>query len=164
MKKIAFLILLGAATMVPAFGQNRSEMRKEIAELKARLDSCQVVIGNLKSEKDNLISQIEEIKKFINGYPKHDGSTEETKIVANSSSSSTTTAATPAKAKQCAAITKAGTRCSRTAEAGSDYCWQHKKSNSSSSSTYNSGHVWHTGPRGGQYYINSNGKKVYRKR
>lgn len=163
MKKIALLILLGAAAMVPAFGQSRSEMRKEIAELKARLDSCQVVIGNLKSEKDNLISQIEEIKKFINGYPKHEGSTEETKTVANSSSSSTTTA-TPAKGKQCAAITKAGTRCSRTAEAGSDYCWQHKQSSSSSSSSYNSGHVWHTGPRGGQYYINSNGKKVYRKK
>lgn len=148
MKKIAFLILLGAVAMAPSFGQSRSEMRKEIAELKARLDSCQVVIGNLKSEKNNIISQIEEIKKFINGYPKHDGSTAETKTVTNSSTSSTTTA-TPAKAKQCAAITKAGTRCSRTAEAGSDYCWQHKQSSSSSSSSYNSGHVWHTGPRGG---------------
>ena len=29
--------------------------------------------------------------------------------------------------QQCAAITKAGTRCSRKAEAGSIYCWQHKK-------------------------------------
>lgn len=163
MKKIALLILLIIAAVVPALGQSRSEMRKEIAELKARLDSCQIVIGSLKSEKDNLISQIEEIKKFINGYPKHEGSTEETKTAANSLSSSTTTA-TPAKGKQCAAITKAGTRCSRTAEAGSDYCWQHKQSSSSSSSSYNSGHVWHTGPRGGQYYINNNGKKVYRKK
>lgn len=29
--------------------------------------------------------------------------------------------------QQCAAITKAGTRCSRKADAGSVYCWQHKK-------------------------------------
>lgn len=29
--------------------------------------------------------------------------------------------------QQCEAITKAGTRCSRKAEAGSKYCWQHKK-------------------------------------
>lgn len=29
--------------------------------------------------------------------------------------------------QQCAAITKAGTRCSRKAEVGSIYCWQHKK-------------------------------------
>lgn len=164
MKKIALLILLIIAAVVPTLGQSRTEMRKEIAKLKAQLDSCQVVIGNLKSEKDNLIFQIEEIKKFINNYPKHTEAARGTKVAANSSSSSTTTAATPAKAKQCAAITKAGTRCSRTAEAGSDYCWQHKQPSSSSSSSYNSGHVWHTGPRGGQYYINSNGKKVYRRK
>jgi hypothetical protein len=29
--------------------------------------------------------------------------------------------------QQCAAITKAGTRCTRKAEVGSIYCWQHKK-------------------------------------
>jgi endonuclease G, mitochondrial len=29
--------------------------------------------------------------------------------------------------RQCAAITKAGTRCKRPAMAGSDYCWQHQK-------------------------------------
>ena len=34
---------------------------------------------------------------------------------------------TNAVSQQCAAITKAGTRCSRKAEAGSIYCWQHKK-------------------------------------
>ena len=32
-----------------------------------------------------------------------------------------------AKTKQCAAITKKGTRCKRNAEEGSKYCWQHKK-------------------------------------
>jgi hypothetical protein len=29
--------------------------------------------------------------------------------------------------RQCAAITKKGKRCSRKAEPGSDYCWQHSK-------------------------------------
>jgi len=28
---------------------------------------------------------------------------------------------------RCQAITQAGTRCKRKAEAGSKYCWQHKK-------------------------------------
>jgi hypothetical protein len=28
---------------------------------------------------------------------------------------------------QCAATTKKGTRCKRTAKAGSSYCWQHDK-------------------------------------
>lgn len=58
-----------------------------------------------------------------------------------STSSSKTTTTTPEKkevkqqvnpptnavSQQCAAITKAGARCSRKAEAGSIYCWQHKK-------------------------------------
>jgi endonuclease G len=30
-------------------------------------------------------------------------------------------------AKQCAAMTKKGTRCKRNAESGSKYCWQHNK-------------------------------------
>lgn len=42
---------------------------------------------------------------------------------------------------------------------------QQSTSTGSSYSGYSSGsHVWHTGPRGGQYYINSKGNKVYRKR
>lgn len=32
----------------------------------------------------------------------------------------------PAARQQCAATTKRGTRCSRLADAGSAYCWQHK--------------------------------------
>ena len=34
---------------------------------------------------------------------------------------------TNAVSKQCAAITKAGTRCTRKSEVGSIYCWQHIK-------------------------------------
>lgn len=33
--------------------------------------------------------------------------------------------APPTASRQCAATTKKGTRCSRTAKAGSAYCWQH---------------------------------------
>lgn len=75
---------------------------------------------------------------------------------------------------QCKATTEEGNQCKRTAEAGTDYCWQHKdkaenkKSTtvnvSSTTSTYNGGHVIHTGPRGGKYYINRRGNKTYIKR
>ena len=37
-------------------------------------------------------------------------------------------------------------------------------SSNNSNSTYSGGREIHTGPRGGQYYINSNGKKTYIKR
>lgn len=76
---------------------------------------------------------------------------------------------------QCKATTQAGTRCKRNASDGSDYCWQHQ--NTSSGTTYESksqnsstvqkstqttsGRTIYTGPRGGRYYINSNGNKTY---
>ena len=35
--------------------------------------------------------------------------------------------AQPADGGRCQAVTKKGTQCSRKAQAGSDYCWQHQK-------------------------------------
>lgn len=67
--------------------------------------------------------------------------------------------------KYCNAITKAGKRCSRLHEPNNAYCWQHKKdtiNNSIPSQQQN--RVIHTGPRGGKYYINSKGNKVYIKK
>jgi hypothetical protein len=70
--------------------------------------------------------------------------------------------------KQCVAITKKGTECSRNAQEGSEYCWQHSESKTKSETkSYNSnssGKTIYTGPRGGQYYINKNGKKTYIKK
>jgi hypothetical protein len=69
--------------------------------------------------------------------------------------------------KQCLAITKSGTQCSRNAEDGSDYCWQHKRTQvkEDKETNYNSsGKTIYTGPRGGQYYINKNGNKTYIKK
>ena len=40
----------------------------------------------------------------------------------------------------------------------------YKKHVSHSKSTYSAPKIMHTGPRGGRYYINSKGKKVYQKR
>lgn len=76
--------------------------------------------------------------------------------------------------KRCKAITSAGSQCSRNADEGSEYCWQHKKtyepdkpskstSGSNGSSNYNGKEI-QTGPRGGQYYINSKGNKTYIKK
>lgn len=69
--------------------------------------------------------------------------------------------------KQCIAITKSGNQCSRNAEEGSDYCWQHQKTQvkETPKTNYNSsGKTIYTGPRGGQYYINKNGNKTYIKK
>ena len=83
--------------------------------------------------------------------------------------------------ERCQAITAKGTQCTRHAEPGSKYCWQHKKtyepgststssskstsvSSTNSSSPSYSGRTIQTGPRGGQYYINSHGNKTYIKK
>jgi len=63
---------------------------------------------------------------------------------------------------QCEAITKSGTRCSRSAKDNSKYCWQHQnyeKTNNKSGES--SSYEIKVGPRGGHYYINSSGRKIY---
>ncbi len=62
---------------------------------------------------------------------------------------------------RCQAITLAGTQCTRKAQPGSEYCWQHQSYGKSTSSSGTNDRQILTGPRGGKYYINSNGKKVY---
>jgi len=97
--------------------------------------------------------------------------------LAGSVDTTSTVKTTSTESKRCIAITNAGTQCSRNADPGSDYCWQHKKTyeptKSSSisttttptkSTTTSSGRTIQTGPRGGQYYINSKGNKTYIKK
>ncbi len=62
---------------------------------------------------------------------------------------------------RCQAITAAGTQCTRRAQPGSKYCWQHQNYGKATPSSGSSDRQILTGPRGGKYYINSNGKKVY---
>lgn len=163
MKRIFIFILSVFAFTTSGYGQSKAEMKQEIESLKLRLWNCHATINELSQKNDSLIAQINEIKRFVSEFPRQITIThyENAGVVAqNQDKTSSTTAET-----QCAAMTKDGTQCSRTAQYGSRYCWQHiEKLKNSSSSSYNSGHVWHTGPRGGQYYINSKGNKVYRKR
>lgn len=66
---------------------------------------------------------------------------------------------------RCEAATQSGTRCTRNAEVGSLYCWQHQQAsstlNSRATPTTPPERTILTGPRGGKYYINSKGKKTY---
>jgi colicin import membrane protein len=126
-----------------ALTEQYSNLKQEIAELKELILSNQAQLTQLRSE-----------------------------IAANSSQ---TTKQTEEKTGggRCQAITAKGTQCTRQADPGSNYCWQHKSTyepkssekkpvtTSSGSSTSSSGRTIYTGPRGGQYYINSKGNKVY---
>lgn len=147
------------------YGQSKSELKAKVEELSAIIESLQEQILVLNQQNKSLVMQINEIKEFVNSYPRINRS-DDTNSVGNSIEESTSN---ESEEQQCAAITKDGTRCLRMAQDGSRYCWQHLEklrstSTSSSSTSYDSGRVWHIGPRGGQYYINSKGNKVYKKR
>ena len=163
MKRTLLFILFVCAFTASGYSQSKSELKQEIEDLKLRLRACHITIDELSKKNDSIIAQINEIKRFVVEFPRQITIVhQENASDVSQNQCSTSNAAAEA---QCAAITKAGTRCSRTVQSGSRYCLQHtEKLKNVSSSSYNSGHVWHTGPRGGQYYINSKGNKVYRKR
>lgn len=173
MKKIVLLIIATISIVGYGYGQTKSELKAKVEDLSAIIESLQDQIHELNQENKNLVMQINEIKQFVNSYPHKTSPSDEQTTAYNSANGSNTNENVTTERQQCAAITKDGTRCLRMAQEGSKYCWQHlEKLKSipstdaleSSSSSFSSGRVWYTGPRGGQYYINSKGNKVYRKR
>ena len=169
MKKLMFLLLLIAFSF-DVSGQSKDELKKEIEGLKYELSQYKLLVAKYKNENIQLGLQINEIKRFVNQFPREIIPISEDSILINhtikqdSNFTNKYTNESFHKVPQCAAITKKGTRCSRSAQSGSKYCWQHQSYESKPESNYTSGRVWHTGPRGGQYYINSKGNKVYKKR
>lgn len=61
--------------------------------------------------------------------------------------------------KQCIAYTQQGIQCSRTATKGSVLCTQHLKM--SKDISIKAPKVYYLGPKGGIYYYNTKGRKVY---
>lgn len=160
------------------FGQSKSELNTRIIALESRVSILERELNQAVNEKNKLSINVDSLKLEIaqlrlNLSQKKDDSqiNESSAVNANDGSKSSK--------NQCKAKTSSGKQCSRDAQEGSDYCWQHrptyepdstKNSESSSgiksgsSSGSSSGRTIHTGPRGGQYYINSNGKKTYIKK
>jgi colicin import membrane protein len=151
-KKLFFFLLI---TIL--YGCTPSEqitkLEDRVAEIENRFQNMGGELSELKNSNEQLLKKLDEIDKRDAtpniSLPSQTEQTSKTKTYSN----------------RCKAITKAGTQCKRSAQAGSDYCWQHqgnsttKKTSSISSS--NSDKTIHTGPRGGHYYINKNGNKTY---
>lgn len=136
-------IVFSLISVISLNAQSKSDLKKEVSSLKMEIKKLNLYIEDL----ENQITILQSGKKDT--Y--------------NEESLPDTCAV---KLYQCKAITQAGKRCSRTAKPGTDYCWQHQQKNKVQKSTSSSStsRKIYTGPRGGKYYINSNGKKVYIKR
>jgi len=171
MRNLTFIcttLLLGICLSVGA--QSTKVLAEEISSLKASQKVLQEEIVLLKSTTEHLNEDVLSLQKRV----------EQLMVLL---SEERTIPSVQEKQEQpastrCKAITAAGSQCSRNADAGSEYCWQHKNTyephstpsnavstpkstGSSSSGSTGAGRVIQTGPRGGKYYINSKGNKVY---
>lgn len=141
--KYFIIIIISLLSLNVSNAQSKSDLKKEISSLKMEIKKLNLYISDLEREIDSLQNRKNSTGEII---------------------ASDTTAV---KLYQCKATTSSGKRCSRTAKPGTDYCWQHQAAKSKvqkSTSSSSTGREIHTGPRGGKYYINSSGKKVYIKR
>lgn len=166
MKKLLLLILF---LPILSFSQSKKELSDEIYRMKDNVSVLFTEIQNLKSENEKLKNEVSKLHSEISEV-KNIKSIEPTPEQVPASVTDKITG----EAGQCKAITAKGTQCSRKAETGSDFCWQHKNSgqakstvksssssSGSSSGSSGSGRAIQTGSRGGKYYINKNGNKTY---
>jgi len=146
-----FIIFIGCAS-----SEKITQLELRISKLEEQLDSASTFIAKLENSNADLSNQILLLKYIVTSTSSN------IPINTNNSSESLNKLL---DRKQCKAITKAGTQCKRMAEPGSDYCWQHQNYNSSKNKISAPGdRTIYTGPRGGKYYYNSKGKKVYIKK
>lgn len=154
---VSLVLLIGCAT--------RDELdttNVRIMHLEQKVSNVEDRLNAIENQNDKLLEEIRDVNRKINLVNSKVQSN--IPLISNQDSSIRNISN---NALQCKAITKKGTRCARQAQEGSEYCWQHQTGKSASSvtnSTSSSGNEIMTGPRGGQYYINKNGKKTYIKR
>jgi len=139
-----------------------------VTELENRIDSLEVHVGELETKIANYEKTVKKPTKTTTKKKSAKINQDLGTQIAPMPLTTTKKNEVVTTSGRCQAITKAGTQCSRNAQEGSSYCWQHQGSGSSltkeKSSSYSSDRTIYTGPRGGQYYINSKGNKVYVKK
>lgn len=158
MKRFIFLlpfILLSVLWTGCATTEQVDRLEGQVAELNAKLDQ-------LAEESQAYKSLLEDLSARLNSPGSINSNSTTTPLLAPVGTTKTVQKEKTGT-RQCKATTKKGTQCSRNAKEGSDYCWQHQGfSGGGNSQSISSGsREILTGPRGGQYYINSKGKKTY---
>ena len=176
MKKLIIFILIFSS--ISSFAQSKKELQTKIESLEKANSVMLTEMGAISKDVAVMKSELESLKRE-NDFLKQMvvSGTGKQALQDTTKQALTEQGATPGR---CNAITSKGTQCSRTADVGSEYCWQHKKtyepnsipsnavstpkSSGSSGGNTGSGRTIYTGPRGGKYYINSSGKKTYIKK
>lgn len=176
-RSLTFIAILAISQILTA--QTKSELQQRVLILVNEKMALQDEVNNLRTESLRLKEQILDLKMELATYKSENEKLRATMSSPQSGQPVNTqiqnlTSVPTSSPGRCQAITAKGTQCSRTADPGSNYCWQHKStyepsgstkssvsSSPSSSSSSSAGRTIYTGPRGGKYYINSKGNKVY---
>jgi colicin import membrane protein len=172
MKNLMTFILLIFVFICTA--QSKKEIQQKLVSLETSQSSLLQEVNTLKQDVAVLRSELESVKRENDFLKQMIASGSGKQGIQDSTKQGLTTNPGAAPGR-CKAITSKGAQCSRTADVGSEYCWQHKKtyepnsttptkSSGTSGGSSGSGHEIQTGPRGGKYYINSKGNKVYIKK
>ena len=187
---ITFIILLSYSLV--GISQSKKELKDQVTILtieKQKLtDEKQKLIEDILSLKQQILDIKTENLTIKTEYDQLKNSvsvnSNVSAISSNQTSTNQSTSSSETTRERCLATTAKGTQCTRLADIGSKYCWQHKatyeprststtndatsKSTSTpskgSGASTSSGRTIITGPRGGQYYINKNGNKTYIKK
>jgi regulator of replication initiation timing len=162
------------------FSQSKKELQQQVTTLTSEKQKLMGDVLDLKQQMLDLKTQVLDLKnenaKLQNELASRSTNSTDRSDIAITKPSDNSIQTTGGR---CQAITAKGTQCTRQADPGSKYCWQHKKtyepqstststnnnssvsSPSSSGSSTSGGRTIYTGSRGGQYYINSHGNKTY---
>lgn len=154
MNKILVLAFSLVVTMaLPSYGQSKKELKAQIEKLQTQLVQTQKFNDALLTQNEDLRKRIETIRKCIiettsdipAAVSRDNATTQSCSVVSHTDNSPTSKVAS-------------------TSASTSSYSPRKTSSYSGSSYSSSSGRTIYTGPRGGRYYINSKGNKVYIKR
>jgi colicin import membrane protein len=175
MKTVLLIVLITIIGSYKTIAQSKKELESQISVLTAKIETLTAEVSLLKEQFKSCDDEIKKVRMNLTDAQKE---IQQLKEQVKSKNESTIVVGSPNQnktekqqsEKRCMAITSTGNQCSRSVDEGSNYCWQHKKtyepskSNEDSKESNSNGNVIQTGPRGGKYYINSKGKKVYIKK
>lgn len=151
MKNLLFILTFVAFVGLPTYGQSKKELNAQIESLQDQLKQSRQYNDALRAENKALRKRIESIRGYI--------------IEATANLPAMTlqhNAAEPVDISRSSSSTSSAT--GEASAPSSSYSGSTNSSYSGSSYSGASGRTIYTGPRGGRYYINSKGNKVYLKR
>ena len=173
MKKALFLLtLIGYFSVQLSLAQSKRELKQEINLMKEKIETLTAKIDLLTEKNKAIEKELQGVKLQVESLKQEILVNNTTPSVVPASGHAPVVEPEKQQPQRCKAITQSGKQCSRNAQQGSDYCWQHQKkadsingqSETDKSSNTSGNREIYTGPRGGKYYINSKGNKVYIKK